>query len=148
MSRCRPASSPRRSGELWSTRVTAPPSSHGYTYSSHPLVAAVALANLDLIARSCWSEASVNGDYLQAQLRAALADHPLVAEVRGRDMIAAVEFVARKDPSTAFDPKLTVAARIVKAALARGVISRALPNADTIAFSPPLIITDSESTCS
>jgi L-2,4-diaminobutyrate transaminase len=55
-----------------------------------------------------------------------------------------VEFVARKDPATAFDSKLTVAARIVKAALARGVISRALPNADTIAFSPPLIITESE----
>jgi len=45
-----------------------------------------------------------------------------------------VEFVAGRDPVTAFDPALKVAPGIVKAAFGRGVIGRALPSADTIAF--------------
>jgi len=45
---------------------------------------------------------------------------------------------------TAFDPSLRIAGRIVKAALARGLITRALPNADTISFSPPFVISEEE----
>jgi L-2,4-diaminobutyrate transaminase len=118
---------------------------HGYTYSAHPIGAAVGMANLDLIeSGGLVAGAEARGRHLHARLRAAFADHPLVGDVRGLGLIGAVEFVARKDPALAFDPKLTVAARIVKAALAKGVVSRALPNADTIAFSPPLIITERE----
>jgi L-2,4-diaminobutyrate transaminase len=53
-----------------------------------------------------------------------------------------VEFVARigDDGPVAFDPGLKVAPRIVRAALDRGVIGRALPAADTVAFSPPFVI--------
>lgn len=118
---------------------------HGYTYSAHPIGAAVGLVNLDLIEKEQMvSGAAARGRYLHQRLRAAFGDHPLVGDVRGLGLIGAVEFVARKDPALAFDPKLTVAARIVKAALSKGVVSRALPNADTIAFSPPLIISEKE----
>lgn len=118
---------------------------HGYTYSAHPIGAAVGLVNLDLIEKEQMvSGAATRGRYLHQRLRAAFGDHPLVGDIRGLGLIGAVEFVARKDPALAFDPKLTVAARIVKAALAKGVVSRALPNADTIAFSPPLIISEKE----
>ncbi|HKU15723.1 MAG TPA: aminotransferase [Steroidobacteraceae bacterium] len=118
---------------------------HGYTYSAHPIGAAVGMANLDLLEKEqLVAAAAARGKYLHSRLRAAFGEHPLVGDIRGIGLIGAVEFVARKDPALAFDPKLTVAARIVKAALARGVVSRALPNADTIAFSPPLIISESE----
>jgi L-2,4-diaminobutyrate transaminase len=118
---------------------------HGYTYSAHPIGAAVGMANLDLIENeNMVSGAASRGRHLHARLQAAFADHPLVGDIRGLGLIGAVEFVARKDPALAFDPKLGVAGRIVKAALAKGVVSRALPNADTIAFSPPLIISESE----
>lgn len=118
---------------------------HGYTYSAHPIGAAVGMANLDLLENERMvAGAEARGRHLHARLHAAFADHPLVGDVRGLGLIGAVEFVARKDPALAFDPKLTVAARIVKAALAKGVVSRALPNADTIAFSPPLIISERE----
>jgi L-2,4-diaminobutyrate transaminase len=118
---------------------------HGYTYSAHPIGAAVGLANLDLLDKEqLVSAAATRGAYMQSRLRAAFGDHPLVGDVRGLTLIGAVEFVARKDPAQAFDAKLGVAARIVKEALARGVISRALPNSDTIAFSPPLVISESE----
>ena len=81
---------------------------------------------------------------MHRRLQAAFAEHPLVAEIRGFGLIGAIEFVKRKDPPTAFDSKLTVGARVSKRALSGGVVTRALPNADSIAFSPPLIISESE----
>ena len=118
---------------------------HGYTYSAHPGPCAAALANLDLIERDgLVSQARTRGAYLIRALRDAFGKHPLVGEVRGMGLMAAVEFVARREPVTAFDPALKVAPRIVKAAFARGVIGRALPSADTIAFSPPFVISESE----
>lgn len=118
---------------------------HGYTYSSHPTGAAVALANLELIERENLLEVvKATGAHLQQQLHAAFDDHPMVGEVRGQALIAAIEYVRRTDPPEAFDPRLGVAGRVVKAARTRGVITRALPNADTTSFSPPFIISTEE----
>jgi L-2,4-diaminobutyrate transaminase len=118
---------------------------HGYTYSAHPTGAAVALANLALIEQEGMVDAAARrGVHLHRQLQAAFADHPLVGEIRGFGLIGGVEFVARRDPPLAFDPALKVAPRIVKAALERGVITRALPASDTIAFSPPFVVTDEQ----
>lgn len=121
------------------------PFGHGYTYTAHPVCAAAAHANLDILEREAlFYRAKAQGARMQAALHAAFADHPMVGEVRGRDLIGAVEFVARRAPAAPFDPALKVAPRIVKAMLARGVVSRALPASDTIAFSPPFVITDAE----
>ena len=120
---------------------------HGYTYSSHPVGAAAALANLDIIENErLVARAAEMGAHLQAQLRAAFGGHPLVGEVRGQALIGAVEFVDRIEDTgpVAFDPALKVAPRIVKAALKRGVIGRALPSADAVAFSPPFVVTREE----
>ena len=119
--------------------------SHGYTYSSHPLTAAAALANLDLIEdEELLQKASVNGAYLQEQLRAAVEDHRLVAEVRGRDMIAAVEFADTNGSISPFDPALKVGPRVASACMSRGLLTRPLPGADTISFAPPLVIDKAE----
>ena len=118
---------------------------HGYTYTSHPLSAACAIANLDLIERDGLCEqAGRRGAYLNQRLRAAFKDHPLVGEVRGRGLIASVEFVAGTQPTRLFDPVGSVAARVDAECLARGVITRALPDSDTISFSPPFVITEEE----
>ena len=118
---------------------------HGYTYSSHPIGAAAAMANLDIVEREDLVAASAeSGAHLHRQLQSAFADHPLIGEIRGFGLIAGVELVARKSPPAAFDPALTVAARVAKKALAGGVITRALPAADTLAISPPLIISTGE----
>jgi L-2,4-diaminobutyrate transaminase len=121
------------------------PFGHGYTYSAHPLAAAVALANLDLIEdEGLVAQAAERGAQLNMLLREAFADHPLVGEVRGTALIAALEFVARKDPAEPFDPALKVAARVTSRCLELGLITRALPAGDTIAFSPPFVITEDE----
>ena len=118
---------------------------HGYTYSSHPLAAAAALANLDIVEdRSLIANVKERGERLQKRLREAFDGHPMVGEVRGRDLIAAVEFVESTDPPKRFDPSLGVGKKITKACLDRGVITRALPEADTISFSPPFVVEEAE----
>jgi L-2,4-diaminobutyrate transaminase len=118
---------------------------HGYTYSAHPTSAAAALANLRIIEEEDLVEtAAERGLFLHEQLQAAFADHPLVGDIRGFGLIAAVEFVAHRNPATRFDPALKVGPRITKAARDRGLITRALSLSDAIAFSPPLTISEDE----
>jgi 4-aminobutyrate--pyruvate transaminase len=117
---------------------------HGYTYSGHPVPAAVAIETLKIYDEmDIVGHVREVGPYLQSELRRRFADHELVGEVRGTGLIGAVELVADKASATNFDPKLKIGARLVKLCEANGVIGRALPN-DSLAFSPPLIITAEE----
>jgi L-2,4-diaminobutyrate transaminase len=118
---------------------------HGYTYSAHPLAAAVAMTNLDIIERDgLVHQAKARGDYLGERLRAAFADHPLVGEVRGYGLLGAVEFVSSREPLTPFEPVGSVSSAVVKRSRDLGVISRALPASDSISFSPPFVVTEPE----
>jgi L-2,4-diaminobutyrate transaminase len=118
---------------------------HGYTYTAHPVAAAAALENLDIIERDgLVAQAAARGARLNEALREAFDDHPLVGEVRGIGLIGAVEFVESRSPARPFDRSLRVGPRIAKRCLERGVITRALPDADTIAFSPPFVVTEDE----
>jgi L-2,4-diaminobutyrate transaminase len=121
------------------------PFAHGYTYSAHPLAAAVATANLDLIENDgLIAQAAERGSQMHSLLHEAFDDHPLVGEVRGTALIGALEFVASKDPVEPFDPAGKVAAQVTRRCLELGLITRALPAADTISFSPPFVITEDE----
>lgn len=118
---------------------------HGYTYTAHPVAAAAALENLDIIERDGLVEqAAARGARLQARLHEAFDDHPIVGEVRGVGLIGAVEFVERRSPARPFDRTLRVGARITRKCLEHGLITRALPDADTIAFSPPFVVSEDE----
>lgn len=119
--------------------------SHGYTYSGHPLGAAAALAVLDIVEREDLpGNAERTGGYFQQRLHETFADHPLVGEVRGVGLMAALEFVADKDSKERLDPSLKVGARVSAAALANGLIARAMPHGDILGFSPPLVVTKEE----
>lgn len=116
---------------------------HGYTYSGHPVAAAVAVETLKIYEeRDIVSHVNAVAPRLQEGLRK-LADHPLVGEVRGMGLIGAVELVANKDTRESFDPKLGVGPQVVARAQEHGVILRAMMG-DAIAFSPPLVITGEE----
>ncbi|HEX3790379.1 MAG TPA: aminotransferase [Pseudonocardiaceae bacterium] len=119
--------------------------SHGYTYSAHPLAAAAAMTNLDIIERDgLVRQAKARGDHLADRLRAEFAGHPLVGEIRGYGLLGAVEFVRATDPVTGFDPVGSVSAAVVRRSRELGVITRALPASDTISFSPPFVVTEAE----
>lgn len=115
---------------------------HGWTYSGHPICAAAALANLDILEReNITANAAEVGSYLNAQLRQTFEGHPLVGEVRGDGMLAALEFMADKDARTPFDPALKVGPKVSAACLERGMIARAMPHGDILGFAPPLVLT-------
>ncbi len=117
---------------------------HGYTYSGHPVPAAVAIETLKIYDEMNIAERVAEvGAVMQNRLHERFADHELVGEVRGMGLIGAVELVADRETKRNFDPKQKIGARLTKLGEAHGVISRALPN-DTIAFSPPLIINPDE----
>jgi putrescine aminotransferase len=106
---------------------------HGGTYAGHPTCCAAGIANLEILRSERLPErAREAGRALRAGL-AALADRPGVLEVRGEGLMQAFGLA----------PPLTALA-LTEALLSHGVIGRALPYANSVAFSPPLIISDAE----
>jgi L-2,4-diaminobutyrate transaminase len=121
------------------------PIGHGWTYWAHPLCAAAANANLDIVDREdLTGNARETGAYFQSRLRETFDDHPMVGEVRGVGLLAALEFVADRETRTAFDPNLKVGPQVSAAALEAGMIARAMPHGDILGFAPPLVLTRSE----
>jgi 4-aminobutyrate--pyruvate transaminase len=117
---------------------------HGFTYSGHPVPAAVAIETLKI-----YDEIDIGahvrevGAHLQAELRRRFAGHELIGEVRGVGLIAAMELVADKAAHTNFEPGAKVGPRLVTLMQDHGVIGRTVIN-DALCFSPPLIITKAE----
>ena len=117
---------------------------HGFTYSGHPVPAAVAIETLKIYDEiGIVEHAAEVGAFLQSELRRRFSEHELVGEVRGVAMIGALELVANRAARQNFDPAAKIGARAVKLCEAHGVIARTLPN-DSLAFSPPLIMTRDE----
>lgn len=118
---------------------------HGWTYSAHPIGAAAGIANLQLIDKlGLVRNAGETGGYLNAQMRAALGDHPHVGEIRGEGMLCAVELVRDRDRRGFYDASEGIGGRVVAAMLKRGVIARAMPQGDIIGLAPPLCLTRAE----
>jgi 4-aminobutyrate--pyruvate transaminase len=116
---------------------------HGFTYSGHPVAAAVALKTLEIYARdNVPTQVARKAPQFQARL-SALAAHPLVGEARGLGLVGAVEMVADKASKRAFDPKAGVGPRAVAFAEEEGLIVRFLPG-DVVSICPPLIISPAE----
>ncbi|WP_128254144.1 aspartate aminotransferase family protein [Falsirhodobacter deserti] len=112
---------------------------HGYTAAAHPVCAAVALENIVIIEeRDLVANAAEVGSYMIEGLRA-LADHPLVGEVRGIGMIAALELVTNKAARTALEKPGQLGAKVQAKLMEHGVISRAVVDAQC--FCPPMIMT-------
>ncbi len=112
---------------------------HGYTYSGHAMACAVGLKNLDIMERENFPKrARELGKRLLEGLKK-LEEFPFVGEVRGLGLVCGVEIVSDKNTNAA-DP--ATAMKIFKAAEAHGLRSRPLGN--TLAFSPPLSITEDE----
>jgi L-2,4-diaminobutyrate transaminase len=122
------------------------PIGHGWTYSAHPIGAAAGVANLELIDKlGLIGNAGSVGAYLNAEMKAALGDHPHVGDVRGEGMICAVEFVADKDNRTFYDVADKIVPQIAAKMLEQNsVIARAMPQGDILGFAPPFCLTEAE----
>jgi 4-aminobutyrate--pyruvate transaminase len=115
---------------------------HGFTNSGHPAACAVAREALRIYEeRDIVGHVGRVGARLLDGLRR-FAGHPLVGDVRGVGMIAGVELVRDKATKAPYEPPGTAGRVFVSHARQNGFLARAL--ADTIAISPPLVITGDE----
>ncbi len=117
---------------------------HGYTYSGHPVASAVALKNLEVM-ENLGLPARVKdsiGPYFQRRLQETFEEHPLVGEVRGKGLLAALELVPNR-PERAFFPELgKVGTHCRNYCFQSGLISRAIR--DTMVLAPPLTVSEPE----
>jgi 4-aminobutyrate---pyruvate transaminase len=116
---------------------------HGYTYTGHPVAAAVALKTIEI-----YQERDILGHVRDVAPRflarlARLREHPLVGEAAGVGLLGGIELVADKKTRTNFPPDKLAAATICRFAEEEGVIARPMLG-DRIGFCPPLIISEAE----
>jgi putrescine aminotransferase len=115
---------------------------HGFTYSGHPVAAAVALENIRILREERIIERvkAETAPYLQKRLRE-LSDHPLVGEVRGVGLLGAIELVKNKATRERYTGK--GAGMICRTfCFDNGLIMRAV--GDTMIIAPPLVISFAE----
>lgn len=115
---------------------------HGFTYSGHPVAAAVALENIRILREERIVERvkAETAPYLQKRLRE-LSDHPLVGEVRGVGLLGAIELVKDKATRERYTGK--GAGMICRTfCFENGLIMRAV--GDTMIIAPPLVISFAE----
>ena len=111
---------------------------HGYTYGGHPVSAAIAVEALKIYEEErIVDHVRTVAPRLQDGLRR-LADQPLVGEVRGVGLMAAIELVEDKASRRAFPIERRAAQALSSALAQRGILLRALGH--TLLFAPPLII--------
>jgi len=114
---------------------------HGFTYGGHPVGCAVGIKTLEIYKRdNIIGKTARQAPLFKAHLDR-LSEHPLVGEARASGLMGALELSPNKTPKT-FDKPGKVGLKAASEMLSRGVILRAI--GDSLAFCPPMIISDDE----
>lgn len=113
---------------------------HGFTYSGHPVAAAVACAAIGILRTERVIEHVRDdvGPYL-AKRWPELAEHPLVGEARSTGLVGALELVRDKERRGFFEPRGEVGTLCRDICVDNGLVMRAVR--DTMIIAPPLVIT-------
>ena len=115
---------------------------HGFTYSGHPVGAAVGLANLEIMEEeNLVSNAAKIGPYLKQSLVGRLGGHPNIGQIRGEGLMIGVEYCAVRNSKEAPEMSPPAHKQVAMAAQERGLLTRALPFLPVNSFSPPLTFT-------
>ena len=116
---------------------------HGFTYSGHPVAAAVALENIRILEEEGLAErASGSIGETFSRMLASLEDHPLVGETRSVGLIGAIELVEDKAARKHFPEERSVGLTCRDHCIRNGLVMRAVR--DIMVLSPPLIISEAE----
>jgi len=122
---------------------SALPVGHGFTYSGHPVSAAVALEVIRLYEEGGILENGRRSGRRFMQRLDAVRGHPLVGDTRGRGLLGAIELVADKESREPFAAEAGVANRLTELTLENGVIVRCFANG-VIGLAPALCCTENE----
>ena len=116
---------------------------HGFTYSGHPVSAAVALQTIRAMqAEKIVENVAANiAPYFQKQLHE-LADHPMVGDVSGCGLLGGIALMKDKNRKAFFDDPGQVGYLCRDHCFAQGLVMRSV--GDRMVLSPPLIITKAE----
>ena len=115
---------------------------HGFTYSGHPVAAAVALKTLEIYEeRKLYEHVRKLTPKFQTLLNG-LGNHPLVGEARGVGLVGAVELVKNRDSKESFEASLAMGAKCMAFCQDHGLIVRAI--GDAVAVCPPYIVTEEQ----
>ena len=116
---------------------------HVFTFTGHPVAAAAALKNIEIIETEGLVEnAAVVGAYFKEQLEELKADHQIVGDARGLGMIVAAELVSDRGTKAGFSPDLKIADRLNESFRNSGLLYRM--SGDIMSMNPPLCITRDE----
>lgn len=117
---------------------------HGFTYSGHPVAAAVALENIRLLRHERVIEYVANtiGPYFQSRVRERLGDHPLCGHIEGVGLLAGIALVKDKASGTLFESGVDVGTVCRDHCFNNGLVMRACGN--RMVFCPPLVIRRAE----
>jgi adenosylmethionine-8-amino-7-oxononanoate aminotransferase len=95
---------------------------HGHTYQAHPVACAAALEVQRIIVEDdLLANVRKQGVLLERLLRERFSDHPHVADIRGRGLFFALEFMEDRERKRPFDPAAKVNERIKDHALRVGL---------------------------
>ena len=115
---------------------------HGFTWSGHPVGAAVAHANLDIMEQERLPENAADvGAYLIEQLRAQLDDHPLVGEIRGKGLLIGIELDGDRASRQPFADTQRVGSFLSRACFEERLLVRGGHGRTLAALAPPLLAT-------
>ena len=96
---------------------------HGHTFMGHATAVAASLATLDVIRdEQLLDNVLQKGHAVRKELRAALAEHPNVGDIRGRGLFIGVEFVADRDSKEPIDPDRKTHNLVQRAAFTNGLM--------------------------
>lgn len=127
---------------LYADRSTSAMFAHGFTWSGHPVGAAIAHANLDIIEQENLPENSSKvGGYLMNRLRAQLGEHPLVGEIRGKGLLIGIELDADRASRRPFADTQRVVSLLSRACFEERLLVRGGHGRTVAALAPPLVAT-------
>jgi len=119
-----------------------------YTYGAHPASCAVAEKVLEIMEREALVERSARmGEALRERLVNALAQHPNVAEIRGKGLLQGIELVKNRETLEPFAVEDRLTATVVAAGFAHGAFfypSGSGAARDAILLGPPFIVEESD----
>jgi adenosylmethionine-8-amino-7-oxononanoate aminotransferase len=124
---------------------------HGHTFQAHPTACAAALAVQNIIKRDgILDTVKARGQFLEAELRRELSHLPYVADIRGRGLYWAVEFMLEPSTRAPFSLEDNISNRIVEVASEMGL--NILGNlgktgeidVELVIIAPPYIVTEAE----